>query len=56
LISLPEMITEIKKLFCCSNRVQPIQPQWITLVKLSKRFMQQRHWINRTISKIICLL
>jgi hypothetical protein len=27
LISLPEMITEIKKLFCCSNRVQPIQPQ-----------------------------
>lgn len=41
LISLPEIIIQMKRLCCCSNRIRPMQPQQFTLTTFSRRYMQE---------------
>ncbi|CAF4433738.1 unnamed protein product, partial [Adineta steineri] len=41
LISLPEIITNIKRLCCLSSRVEPLQQQQITMILITRRNIQQ---------------
>ena len=41
LISLPEILTKLKKICCLSGRIEPIQPQHIPMTLITRRNMQQ---------------
>ncbi|CAF1031704.1 unnamed protein product [Adineta steineri] len=41
LISLPEIVTKIKRLCCLNNRVEPIQQQQIAMTLITRRNIQQ---------------